>query len=207
MSGPVSSSGNTCFWCKKQLPTLKGLSSHLSQAKLCRKAQKQYDATHITGQHTSTRSPDTTPSVLGNLETDTEGQQPTDNDIEMADHLNFHSNNTPSHVQYHPELPIPEGSAGDAPMPLNPTSSKTNHYWVKPLDNESKPKVLGHTRTRWEQMRSNEDPANPFAPWNSKEEYELVEWLATSGLSQAAIDRFLNLNWVSYLTDVLMSMV
>lgn len=49
----------------------------------------------------------------------------------------------------------------------------------------------------WEELRSIKDRNNPFHPWHSQMEYELVEWLATSQLSQAAIDRFLKLNWVS----------
>lgn len=83
--------------------------------------------------------------------------------------------------------------------PLNPGSHADSPYLVRPLDEASQPRTYGRGPTLWENMRTHENPESPFAPWSSKDEYELVEWLATSGLSQAAIDRFLGLNWVSSL--------
>ncbi|KAF9502783.1 hypothetical protein BS47DRAFT_1258917, partial [Hydnum rufescens UP504] len=40
-----------------------------------------------------------------------------------------------------------------------------------------------------------EDPLWPYFPWASLEEYQLVEWLSMSGLSQDKIDKFLDLAW------------
>lgn len=51
--------------------------------------------------------------------------------------------------------------------------------------------------TRWEQKRMEESPRHPFFPWASEDEYKLVEWLSTEGLSQGAIDRYLKLEQVS----------
>ena len=42
-------------------------------------------------------------------------------------------------------------------------------------------------------MRMDFDSENPFAPWKSIEEFQLVEWLVSSKLSQGAINLFLQL--------------
>ena len=42
-----------------------------------------------------------------------------------------------------------------------------------------------------------QDGMAPYAPWRSKEEWELAYWLSTSQLSQREIDNFLKLKWVS----------
>lgn len=52
------------------------------------------------------------------------------------------------------------------------------------------------TSTPWENMKASEDPNAPHAPWANKEEYQLVNWLATSHISQGAIDKFLKLGYV-----------
>ena len=36
-----------------------------------------------------------------------------------------------------------------------------------------------------------------YAPWTSKAEWELIDWLGTSQLLQGNIDKFLKLEWVS----------
>ncbi|KAF9513021.1 hypothetical protein BS47DRAFT_1269347, partial [Hydnum rufescens UP504] len=44
-----------------------------------------------------------------------------------------------------------------------------------------------------------ENPQQPFYPWASLDEFEVVDWLSSSGLSQAKINEFLNLSWVRML--------
>jgi hypothetical protein len=48
---------------------------------------------------------------------------------------------------------------------------------------------------RWHEYRAQMcfDSRNPFAPWKSMEEFQLVEWLVCSKLSQGTIDLFLQL--------------
>jgi hypothetical protein len=53
-------------------------------------------------------------------------------------------------------------------------------------------------QTRWQEFLAHEDPLWPYFPWASLEEYQLVEWLSTSGLSQDKIDKLLDLAWVSF---------
>lgn len=64
-------------------------------------------------------------------------------------------------------------------------------------DEATKPTVGRHVGTKWDAMKANEKERLPFYPWASQSEFEVVEWLSTEGLSQKAIDRFLNLQYVS----------
>ena len=56
--------------------------------------------------------------------------------------------------------------------------------------------TFGFCRTLWERMRAAEDPNDPFFPFHSAEEFEIVQYLATAKLSQASIDQFLQLSFV-----------
>lgn len=77
--------------------------------------------------------------------------------------------------------------------PLNPKSLGFRHK-----RHRDAAKTYGdRQQTQWEQIEAAEDPNQPYHPWNSLEEYELVDWLATSKLSQAAIDKFLALTSVT----------
>jgi hypothetical protein len=55
---------------------------------------------------------------------------------------------------------------------------------------------FGKTPTLWDDIRAQEDPAFLFKPWANKQEYEMVVFLSSNGLSQGAIDRFLQLEYV-----------
>lgn len=201
---------HTCYWCKKPLRTLKGLHSHISQSPQCRQNQQTSalagianasgsNATVVpaTPHSGSSPSPERDEAAIINRE----NSEPIDNvDDRMLD-----SRTSTILPLLTPNLNLQPGSSEsegghNAPPPLNPMSSKTDHFWVRQLDREDAPKIYGMTSTRWEEMRADEDPANPFAPWQSKEEYELVQWLAAAGISQAAIDEFLRMSWVMLLS-------
>lgn len=55
--------------------------------------------------------------------------------------------------------------------------------------------------TRWSHKKHAESAQYPYFPWASKDEYEIVHWLATEGLSQGAIKRFLATGFVSCKLD------
>ena len=55
----------------------------------------------------------------------------------------------------------------------------------------------GHQRTLWQRMNDQEQAGQPYAPWNSKAEWELVCWLSSTQLSRSNIDNFLKLHWAS----------
>lgn len=58
--------------------------------------------------------------------------------------------------------------------------------------------TYGNAETPFESLHQNKAAANesPWAPFDSPDEWELARWLLTSGLSQRAIDEYLNLNIV-----------
>jgi len=56
----------------------------------------------------------------------------------------------------------------------------------------------------WETLQAQENPEYPYFPWCSFAESKLVDWLASSGLYQAKIDDFLQLEWVRYLHYVIL---
>ena len=57
--------------------------------------------------------------------------------------------------------------------------------------------TFGSCKTSWEKMTAADNPDDPFFPFHSAEEFEIIEFLAASGLSQASINRFLKLLFVS----------
>lgn len=57
--------------------------------------------------------------------------------------------------------------------------------------------TYGQRETRWEHLDKLNDPTRPYHPWRSREEFELVNWLSSASLSQAHINCFLKLSFVS----------
>jgi hypothetical protein len=180
----------TCRWCGRILKTLQGLASHQTQAYACRRAKRDFENQKAT-QWATSRVIEREDSLEPQMDMDL-------NDFGVSDagdnpqRPERSTGEEDSHSQHH-SAAADRTDDGPAP-PLNPSSSR---YAVRQLDANSQPRVYRMGQTRWEELRSSEDPDNPFYPWKSQKEYELVEWLATSQLSQAAIDRFLKLNWVS----------
>lgn len=60
-------------------------------------------------------------------------------------------------------------------------------------------RVYGKQPTKWEHLRSNEDPTRPFAPWADEEEFELVKWYISARLKKKDIDVHIKLRIVSLL--------
>src|SRR5258707_7211073 len=75
-------------------------------------------------------------------------------------------------------------------------SPPTTHLKVIINTNAGKP-LEGCQETLWERF-SRQAAEGGYAPFESKEEWELSHWLSTEGLSQGAIDHFRKLKWVSH---------
>lgn len=91
---------------------------------------------------------------------------------------------------------------GSLPMPPGPAVATS----ATPVYTTNRNRSAGHMYapgfTRWEQKRRDEDAAKPFAPWESKEEWEFVQWLTTAGISKSAIDRLLETAYVSIFLNI-----
>src|SRR5258708_2127680 len=75
-------------------------------------------------------------------------------------------------------------------------SPPTTHLKVIIDTNAGKP-LEGCQETLWERF-ARQAGEGGYAPFESKEEWELSHWLSTEGLSQGAIDHFQKLKWVSH---------
>src|SRR5258708_3615045 len=75
-------------------------------------------------------------------------------------------------------------------------SPPTTHLKVIVNTNAGKP-LEGRQETLWERF-ARQAGEGGYAPFESKEEWELSHWLSTEGLSQGAIDCFWKLKWVSH---------
>ena len=75
-------------------------------------------------------------------------------------------------------------------------SPPTTHLKVIIDTNAGKP-LEGCQETLWERF-ARQAGEGGYAPFESKEEWELSHWLSTEGLSQGAIDCFWKLKWVSH---------
>jgi len=83
----------------------------------------------------------------------------------------------------------------DPEQPFNPINP-TYFEWSDPASAST---FGDRVENRWDEYkkRIRFNSANPFAPWKSLEEFQLVEWLVLSKISQGAIDLFLQLPIVS----------
>lgn len=98
---------------------------------------------------------------------------------------------------------------GTDPLPANAPGQRSR-VWVKEVPDEGDPSpegpvididssagaaYSGEFLTAWEQRRQAEsiDSHDPWAPFKDVEEWDLVKWMMTSGLSQASMDNFLSL--------------
>lgn len=78
-----------------------------------------------------------------------------------------------------------------ASMPTDPRSFRVE------FDSGAGHILEGDTETVWESLLKEQTRENqPFAPWASEEEWEMVEWFLSSSLSQSDIDKFLKLKYV-----------
>src|SRR5258707_15874793 len=92
-----------------------------------------------------------------------------------------------------PDICTLEFEANDTDSGASPP---TTHLKVIIDTNAGKP-LEGHQETLWERF-ARQAGEGGYAPFESKEEWELSHWLSTEGLSQGAIDCFQKLKWVSH---------
>lgn len=189
-----------CPYCtKRRLRDFQGLSIHISRTQHCRKACHhhlvcQY-ARRVAEDTSHNRAAAQTPhAVDGNV-----SNQGPDRDHSMD---NFGpSPNTPTGSRdVDDEVGEPENSdrngamaSADPDTGTSPNVTGTFHHRC----HVNAAFTYGpRWQTQWEEMKAAADSERPYHPWSSQDEFELVEWLSTSKLSQAVIDHFLRLHVV-----------
>lgn len=203
----------TCPHCGKlDIPTRKGLRLHIKNKPSCRRASKATKA----AQRVETSATTSTQEVAilqsdpsSPMETD---DQPPSMDSNDDTHLPRHFVDPPRDTRSAQEL---EAADTEVPTVNNPPSRRVTVEEVpdedldagglphRPWMIEDYPEPagtpLGTAETLFEEYRRvhKEAGKGKWAPFESEEEWELAQWLVTSGLSQQAIDKYLKLNIVS----------
>ncbi|TBU36435.1 hypothetical protein BD309DRAFT_878371, partial [Dichomitus squalens] len=105
------------------------------------------------------------------------------------DRTDNHDNPTPNDQRYH------RVSVEDVPEDVFDAGGLPRCPWVEDFS-EPAGTPLGTAETLFEGYRRayKEEGKSKWAPFESEEEWELAQWLITSGLSQQAIDKYLKLN-------------
>lgn len=184
----------SCPYCQKSgLKSSKGLNTHISRTRKCRLARFRLLATQSADKEARRNSPTRTggpdSSSPGSMR---ENGETADMDVDkdrrpsdwtMDDYFGGTQSDSEDPRQSDTEI----RSSDD---PLAGVFQRYRHPHAARTYGPSK-------QTQWEELRDAMDQHRPFHPWASRDEFELVEWLSTSKLSQRAIDRFLKLNVVT----------
>lgn len=119
-----------------------------------------------------------------------ESDEPVDEDQDYQLHINDMSNLPPTNNEMESGLE-PEPNAN---QPQAPTCAPAFFERRHPNAGERSSERYG---TQWEDLRDlQEDPNNPYPPFASRMDWQMGDWLARSGLSQAKIDELLHTDYV-----------
>ncbi len=178
-----------CLFCHTALETEQGIRSHLRQRKECKLAYERSLAAAETAAKAGTDTATPHPSSLS----------PFDNALPTfdaayytiprgPDNLNRDTspdqNGSPSKCRRVTVEEVPDIEAGGLP----------HHPWVEDFPGKAGTPLRDGV-TYFETIHAHKDAAaeSPWSPFESEEEWQLAQWLITSGLSQKAIDDYLKL--------------
>lgn len=182
----------SCEFCNAIFETQQGVRSHIKQKQECRLAfarslTSDTSSTNLASSSTSAavptvqHDPPEEPNEL--LFPYRTHQIPHDHPSDMQD-------DTPSKRRRVTVEEVPDEEAG---LPRKP--------WVEDFPQPAgTPLREGQTYFKGLRERRMGEDESPYAPFADKEEWELAQWLATSGISQQALDKFLKLDIVRHPT-------
>lgn len=193
----------TCPYCSVIRPTIQGLRSHIEQSSVFR--ERRYNA--------YAAQPDN--------DSDDSDSDEGDDDVEMPVEVEKmeESEESPSDDEEDQELsadpPYMEDSPARSPLPTEqpepePATRKHPRATVEEVEDEDERFVddfpddmeagapLDQCKTFFENLREEQKAAGnaPWYPFESEEEWELAQWLMTSGLRQKKTDAYLKLKAV-----------
>ena len=164
-----------CPWCYWNLKHCGGLASHIQQSLICQVKHDNHNLTQPRTSHDSDHLQDAPPDT----------GHGSDGDWNQDDE------------DLGPSLSPEHNLESEANITDNGGSPPTPHLKVN-IDTDAGKPLEGHQETLWEKLGRQAEEGQPYAPFESKEEWELSHWLSTEGLSQGAIDHFQKLKWVSH---------
>lgn len=197
-----------CPFCGKfPLEKHRGLEGHIKQRQSCSQARDRRHA-ELRARNQLSSQPSETDSTLSHHPSTYQDGSTFDPDlacdfsdgVSQNDTMNMNRDDEPDQPASRDRSLSPDfngnddGNPGQAETPVNPSGP----YQYLDRDPELEPKIGAYIGTKWEEMKAREKDNLPFYPWASRAEFEIVNWLATEGLSQKAIDRFLQSKYVSF---------
>ena len=190
-----------CPYCFTETGSQRGLHSHMMQKKTCRESMEadayfSESASDIVNEQNDSNSPTNYPS-----------------DIEMDFEGPLHSRSPTSSVRAASPVASPQPPASSSPNQRatvedaeeddedTDTDNKKEARWIEEFPYPAGVPI-GEGVSRFEEWRRDQVNKNepPWSPFESREEWELAEWLITSGVSQKKIDAHLKLKSVRFFT-------
>ena len=185
---------HNCAGCLSSFPTRQGLNSHYSQKPKCRqRLLDDYRALQSRSHHpvSTPTAHDENPVFLESENTLNSPDIDNTTDIIDPDYAPHHNanNEEPRKRARNSRVHIEEVEDEDR--------ASASRIWVR--EHPKQPETLGRCTSSFEHFRNQqrEHGLPPWAPWSSKEEWEVAEWLTSSGASQSKMDTFLKLPKVS----------
>lgn len=188
-----------CPYCFADTESRQGLHSHMMQKKTCRENMEADACISESASETEQKILDL-PTQHANT-SDVGDNSDNEMDFEVPG----------IYEEPHPRSPIPAGSIRVSPAASS--ESPNRRATVEDADDdddvddemsrwiEEFPRPagvpIGEGVREWRRDQVNKKEL-PWSPFESREEWELGQWLITSGISQKKIDEFLNLKMVSF---------
>ena len=204
--------GHRCPYCSTDTESRRGLHSHMMQKKSCRESMEADAYISESASETANKENNSDSPTQHANEMDTK-KSASDNETAFKPFYQAAAAASP-HLT---TAASPHVAAAASPQPLNsPNHLATVEDAVDDVDERAD---ADDTDTRWieefpypvgvpigegvscfEERRHNQKRKNepPWSPFESREEWELAQWLITSGVSQKKIDAFLKLKMVSF---------
>ncbi|KAK7035124.1 hypothetical protein R3P38DRAFT_3493923 [Favolaschia claudopus] len=205
-------SSSSCPYCGSVPPTSQGLRSHISQSEACRRAHfNQYTCWRSGAWHCmAEESSDSEPSSPGSDDSDFPGM-PVDSELggfspEPAEYEDDADQDPPEDFAVPPapesSAAVPPTNSRKHPRPTVEEVEDEEDEFIQPFHPEYEAGAIFRDEqpfeTEYESLRRQQEKENlpPWAPFETREEWELAQWLMTSGISQGKMDELLKLKAV-----------
>jgi hypothetical protein len=190
-----------CPYCFTETKTRQGLHSHLIQKKACRENMEADVYISESASENSNENSNENPN----------SNSPTSqhaNEMDFDNEMDFEG--PIQHLNPIPDVQVAtapsQASSPQQPQDISP-NEEVDHDVEDADDNETRwieeypypaGVPIGEGISCFEEWRRDQKKKNqpPWSPFENREEWELVQWLITSGISQKKMDAFLKLNMV-----------
>ncbi|KAJ7170292.1 hypothetical protein C8R43DRAFT_1120723 [Mycena crocata] len=191
-----------CDYCTARLPTQQGLRSHIGQSAAC--AQKRHD--RYTAESSAEESDSDSLSVeglgvsrrevpAGYTEAGEFEEDSLDEDMSVDPPIPSQSNDAQPKIDAPAEIP----ARSKRPRATVEEVEDKDDGWTQDFPEDQRAgAILEECCTQFEKIREGQKDAKqePWYPFESQDEWELAQWLMTSGLSQAKREEYLKLKAV-----------